>query len=201
MIDKNTKFDVSKKNRKNDHENLNSEWHHMFSGNDQMASPSSPSNDSTALVGLANSPASSATNIQATPTSSLVEYSMPERSFLQEQSSECRKELESLRTKVKNRYQILASTKDFHSSMLMKDIPSSWRMKGTLVAHLHEHKSAVTKLTSLKQNSNMFASCSTDGTVRLWDCNKLDGYQSINRYITIYGIDKFVLHRLIVFFF
>lgn len=191
MIDKTTKFDATKKHRKIETENLNSEWHHMFGGGggggacvggpDQITSPSSPSNDSTALCGLGNSPASSATNIQATPTSSLVEYSMPERSFLQEQLSECRKELESLRNKVKNRYQILASTKDFHSSMLSKDIPSTWQMKGTLVAHLHEHKSAVTKLTSLKPNSNMFASCSTDGTVRLWDCNKLDGYQSINR--------------------
>lgn len=180
MVDKHTKFDA-RKQRKTESETLNSEWHHMFGGIDQIASPSSPSNDSTALVGLANSPASSATNIQATPTSSLVEYSMPERSFLQERSSECRNDLESLRTKVKSRYQILASTRDFHSAMILKDIAPSWRMKGTLVAHLHEHKSTVTKLTSLKPNGNMFASCSTDGTVRLWDCNKLDGRQSINR--------------------
>lgn len=54
-------------------------------------------------------------------------------------------------------------------------------MKGTLVAHLHEHKSSVTKLTALKPNGPLFASASTDGTVRLWDCHKLDGDQSINK--------------------
>lgn len=107
--------------------------------------------------------------------------------FSLERSSECRLELESLRTKVKNRYQILASTRDFNSSMMLKDISGNWHMKGSLVAHLHEHKSAVTKLTSLKTNSNLFASASTDGTVRLWDCNKLDGYQSINRSRQMYS--------------
>lgn len=55
------------------------------------------------------------------------------------------------------------------------------RIKGTLVAHLHEHKSSVTRLAPLRPNSSLFASASTDGTVRLFDCNKLNGYQSINK--------------------
>lgn len=54
-------------------------------------------------------------------------------------------------------------------------------IKGTLIAHLHEHKSSVTKLTALSSSSSLFASASTDGTVRLFDCNKLNGHQSINK--------------------
>ena len=64
------------------------------------------------------------------------------------------------------------------SSMSM---PSRWKPSGLLVAHLHEHKAAVTKMTTLKPLGNLFASVSVDGTVKLWDCNKLDGHQSINR--------------------
>lgn len=101
--------------------------------------------------------------------------------FFLERTPECRVSLESLRVKIKERYRDLASTRDFDSSIRQRDLPANWRMKGTLVAHLHEHKSAVTKLAALKPNGSLFVSASTDGTVRLWDCNKLDGDQSINR--------------------
>lgn len=151
---------------------------------DQSATPSPATNES---VGIGNSPLSSATHMPTTPSSSLVEYSMPERSFLQEKTSECRQELEELQKRVKMRYQQMSSMKDFDSSIYGKDLIPNWRLKGTLVAHLHEHKSAVTKLATMKSNGNWFASASTDGTVRLWDCNKLDGYQSINRSRQIYS--------------
>lgn len=161
----------------------NSDWHHMFTI-DQSATPSPPTNES---VGIGNSPLSSATHMPTTPSSSLVEYSMPERSFLQEKTSQCRKELEALQKRIKMRYQQMSSIQDFDSSIYVKDLIPNWRLKGTLVAHLHEHKSAVTKLATLKSNGNFFVSGSTDGTVRLWDCNKLDGYQSINRSRQIYS--------------
>ncbi len=151
---------------------------------DQSATPSPPTNES---VGIGNSPLSSATHMPTTPSSSLVEYSMPERSFLQEKTSQCRKELETLQKRIKMRYQQMSSIQDFDSSIYVKDLIPNWRLKGTLVAHLHEHKSAVTKLATLKSNGNFFVSGSTDGTVRLWDCNKLDGYQSINRSRQIYS--------------
>lgn len=161
----------------------NSDWHHMFTI-DQSATPSPPTNES---VGIGNSPLSSAAHMPATPSSSLVEYSMPERSFLQEKTSQCRKELEALQKRIKMRHQQMSSAQDYDSSMYVKDLTPNWRLKGTLVAHLHEHKSAVTKLANLKSNGNFFVSGSTDGTVRLWDCNKLDGYQSINRSRQIYS--------------
>lgn len=60
-------------------------------------------------------------------------------------------------------------------------IPPGHTIKGNLVAHLHEHNSSVTKLSALSSSSSLFASASSDGTVRLFDCNKLNGHQSINK--------------------
>lgn len=122
--------------------------------------------------------------IQATPTLSLVEYSMPERGFHQEKLAECRIELDQLcnQLRVKSSLSLGGEFYEPHSS-----VPAGWKFNGSLVAHLHEHKSAVTRMTSLKTGGPLFASTSTDGTVRLWDCTKLDGHQNINRSRQLYS--------------
>lgn len=97
-----------------------------------------------------------------------------------ERNSDCRNELHLLHNKLKNQYVMLNANSDSNAAMKRASlIPNS--IKGTLIAHLHEHKSAVTKLTALSSSSSLFASASTDGTVRLFDCNKLNGHQSINK--------------------
>lgn len=116
--------------------------------------------------------------IQSTPSISLVEYSIPERGFHQERLAACRIEFDNLRHRLRGKN----ATKTIKANMERRSaVPSDWKFSGTLVAHLHEHKSAVTRMTSLKSNGSLFASTSTDGTVRLWDCAKLDGHQNINR--------------------
>lgn len=81
----------------------------------------------------------------------------------------------------------MASNRDFDPSVYYSAIPASWRMSGNLVAHLHEHSASVIKMTSLKPYGSLFASGSIDGTVRLWDCNKLNGNQSINKSRQVYS--------------
>ncbi|XP_055586304.1 phosphoinositide 3-kinase regulatory subunit 4 [Uranotaenia lowii] len=156
------------------------EWQHMFTAIDSHSpSPTSPSNESVSSVMTAGNLAPPP---QSTPTSSLVEYSMPERTAMQEKSAECRLELESLMSKMKSRYASYAVNKDLRDPTISSSpLPSGWKMNGTIVAHLHEHKAAVSRMTTLKPYGSLFASASIDGTVRLWDCNKLDGQQSINR--------------------
>lgn len=96
--------------------------------------------------------------------------------------SDCRKELNDLHNKLKIQYSILNANGDANGAMKRaSSIPPGENIKGTLIAHLHEHKSSVTKLTALSSTLSLFASASTDGTVRLFDCNKLNGYQSINK--------------------
>lgn len=43
--------------------------------------------------------------------------------------------------------------------------PPGWKLRGTLVAHLHEHRNAVNKLCVLP-DTPFFASSSLDGTIR-----------------------------------
>lgn len=105
--------------------------------------------------------------------------------IISERSSECRKDLENLRTKMKSQYSVLALSQRSH---LDRNTPYShgWRLGGTMVAHLHEHSESVIKLTPLKPHGPLFASGSIDGTVRLWDANKLSGNNGINKSRQVY---------------
>jgi WD40 repeat protein len=49
----------------------------------------------------------------------------------------------------------------------------SWRPKGVLIAHLQEHTKAINRLAVARDNV-FFASGSDDGTVRIWDCRRLE---------------------------
>jgi phosphoinositide-3-kinase, regulatory subunit 4 len=138
--------------------------------NSEFVSPSltSPMPDTLSL---------NAQKIDSTPSMSLVEFSMPERVFNQERFAECKIDLDQLfhRLKTKQALKIVKSN-DNRTNLL-----SDFNFSGNLVAHLHEHRNAVTRMTTLKSNGSLFASTSTDGTVRLWDCSKLDGHQNINK--------------------
>ncbi|KAH8293534.1 hypothetical protein KR054_001369 [Drosophila jambulina] len=142
--------------------------------------------------GLAGSPASGAI-VLGVPTAnvsaatSLGEYTMPERNCWLERSSECRKDLESLTAKIKSRYNVLAISQRCSYDKLVTPYPPGWRMNGTLVAHLHEHSESVIKLASLRPHGSLFASGSIDGTVRLWDCGKLNGNQGVNKSRQVYS--------------
>lgn len=154
-------------------EPASSDW---FLNADNTTSPSTPSPGDASLSSVV---AGSGNPNQVTQSLSLVEYSMPERSFHQERISECRQEFDQLCGSMKQKYSRNAIKE--HSERISSTVPSNWKLNGTLVAHLHEHKAAVTKMTSMKAGGPLFASSSSDGTVRLWDCNKLDGHQNINR--------------------
>ncbi|RUP49351.1 LOW QUALITY PROTEIN: hypothetical protein BC936DRAFT_142738 [Jimgerdemannia flammicorona] len=49
----------------------------------------------------------------------------------------------------------------------------AWKPEGILVAHLAEHKASVNQIC-LAPDQNFFASCSDDGTVKIWDCSRLE---------------------------
>ncbi|KAG9325386.1 hypothetical protein KVV02_002622 [Mortierella alpina] len=52
-------------------------------------------------------------------------------------------------------------------------VRSQWRPKGTLVAHLAEHKAAVNQIC-VSPDHNFFVSCSDDGSVKIWDTARLE---------------------------
>ena len=56
----------------------------------------------------------------------------------------------------------------------------SWRPRGQLVAHLAEHRGSVTRLASVP-NTTLFASTGADGSLRVWDCAKMEGRALANK--------------------
>lgn len=62
--------------RKSETDSMNSDWHHMYTNLDSATSPSTPMSDFKAAI-IAGA------HIQDTPSSSLVEYSMPEKNSIQ----------------------------------------------------------------------------------------------------------------------
>lgn len=104
---------------------------------------------------------------------------------ISEKSSSCYNSLEELKLKTKTYFQSLLSNRT-SSETYYSSIPKNWKLNGTLAAHLHEHKKTITKLTSMTPFGSLFVSSSIDGTLRLWDANKLDGRTSINRSRQVY---------------
>ncbi|XP_024899378.1 phosphoinositide 3-kinase regulatory subunit 4 isoform X2 [Pteropus alecto] len=67
-----------------------------------------------------------------------------------------------------------------------KPPPPGWRPKGLLVAHLHEHKFAVNRIRVSDEHS-LFATCSNDGTVKIWNSQKMEGKTTTTRSIITYS--------------
>ncbi|XP_064396061.1 phosphoinositide 3-kinase regulatory subunit 4-like [Halichondria panicea] len=55
-----------------------------------------------------------------------------------------------------------------------------WVPKGQLIAHIHEHKHSINRL-SVMTDSTMFATFSDDGSTKLWDVAKLEGRNIVNK--------------------
>lgn len=170
------------------------DWQYMFehlTGGGGSGGGGKAADTATAAMALAAGGGNNATH-RPHQHGTLLEYNALARGDTQERHSECRIELDTLRNRIGQQYRILAATRSFDSVIEQRDLPLGWRLKGTLVTHLHEHRAAVTRLTALSADwdgaaGGLFASCSLDGTVRIWDINRLDGNQSINRSTQVYN--------------
>ncbi|KAI8056579.1 hypothetical protein BDF22DRAFT_666984 [Syncephalis plumigaleata] len=63
-----------------------------------------------------------------------------------------------------------------------------WRPSGALVAHLTEHTAAVNQIC-LAPDHAFFATCSDDGTVKIWDCSRLGRHFDNTSRSTYYELD------------
>ncbi|KAG2217671.1 hypothetical protein INT45_006180, partial [Circinella minor] len=50
---------------------------------------------------------------------------------------------------------------------------NSWKPEGNLVAHFTEHTASINQL-AISWDNLLFASCSDDGSVKIWDCSRLE---------------------------
>lgn len=160
---------------------MNEEWQAMFgTAAEERISPSriheNRSTTPTETTDQSNVPTS--TNMSGTPKISHISRT---KNMTKCQSS-CKQEFESL-VEVKREEHLVCLRKRRTLDTLTWDPrlpPPGWKPRGHLVAHLHEHRGAVNRLIAVGDTS-LYASCSNDGTVKLWDCARIERKFSINR--------------------
>ncbi|CAH1967764.1 unnamed protein product [Acanthoscelides obtectus] len=163
--------------------NINSDWNYssseVLNRQSECSNSGGPSSRSTSSRPSSPPPENHNQFISNDPSSNV---SLHERSYIQYRRSSCYIELANLKTRQQEHYFEALRSKEWAEQAAWRPQlpPPGWRLRGTLVAHLHEHKGAVNRLCALP-DTPLFASSSADGTIRLWDCARMEGKNIANR--------------------
>lgn len=186
---------------------MNPEWKSMFGSSDSGSTTDSPKSKSLPRVDMQDKKSTSTTSLASQGSSnsgsfvtmSQGQISIPEGTLnrgtigsitqdmnkaLSTRYNPCKIELRNLVHKQRERYHEDILSKD----LLIDDMSpwesqpplSNWRPKGLLIAHLHEHRGSINRI-QVSCDHSYFATASNDGTIKLWECDKLEGKSSINR--------------------
>ncbi|XP_052002420.1 phosphoinositide 3-kinase regulatory subunit 4-like isoform X2 [Xyrauchen texanus] len=160
--------------------NLNEEWKSMFGSLDP---PSSAQTPLTVHEGGAVQPKKTT----ALPNIQVVQ-SLTGVSTYQRRITTCKAELQQLVQQKREQCNAERMAKQMMESAEWESRPPlpGWHPKGLLVAHLHEHKSAVNRIRVSDEHS-VFATCSNDGTVKIWDSQKMEGKTTTTRSVLTYS--------------
>uniref|UniRef100_A0A8C1IQP2 non-specific serine/threonine protein kinase n=1 Tax=Cyprinus carpio TaxID=7962 RepID=A0A8C1IQP2_CYPCA len=176
--------------------NLNEEWKSMFGSLDPPSLAQTPSTVPNVLVpssggepngALAGERLQSET-MQPRKTTALpniqVVQSVTGASTYQRRITTCKAELQQLVQQKREQCNAERMAKQMMESAEWESRPPlpGWHPKGLLVAHLHEHKSAVNRIRVSDEHS-IFATCSNDGTVKIWDSQKMEGKTTTTRFL------------------
>lgn len=134
---------------------MNDEWLHMFGSTTNNKIANSDDDDSSREIPVAHEA-----------------REVGEEMSIHVQCPPCQSELNHLISHKKTHYVPPLNIKVIQSS--------PFRPKGVLIAHLQEHDSAVNRVIHLEDTS-FFATCSSDGTVKIWDSSKMEGKSTANR--------------------
>ncbi|NXI47040.1 PI3R4 kinase, partial [Galbula dea] len=189
--------------------NVNEEWKSMFGsleptnisqpvpkGHGQSTDPEAQAGKplrSESLAGIcatssSSSQASDGTLVQPRKPTMQVPSSTASPSAHQLRVTTCKTELQQLIQQKREQCNAerLAKQMMENAEWESKPPPPGWRPKGLLVAHLHEHKSAVNRIRVSDEHS-IFATCSNDGTVKIWNSQKMEGKTTTTRSILTYS--------------
>uniref|UniRef100_A0A8C1A371 non-specific serine/threonine protein kinase n=2 Tax=Cyprinus carpio TaxID=7962 RepID=A0A8C1A371_CYPCA len=168
--------------------NLNEEWKSMFGSLDPPSSAQTPSTVPNVLIPSSGGDgAMQPRKTTALPTVQVVQ-SVTGASTYQRRITTCKAELQQLVQQKREQCNAERMTKQMMESAEWesKPPPPGWHPKGLLVAHLHEHKSAVNRIRVSDEHS-IFATCSNDGTVKIWDSQKMEGKTTTTRSVLTYS--------------
>ncbi|KAI7806826.1 phosphoinositide 3-kinase regulatory subunit 4 isoform X4 [Triplophysa rosa] len=160
--------------------NLNEEWKSMFGSLDPPSSTPTPPT-------VPESGAVQPRKATALPTIQVVQ-SVTGTSTYQRRITTCKAELQQLVQQKREQCNAERMAKQMMESAEWESRPPlpGWHPKGLLVAHLHEHKAAVNRIRVSDEHS-IFATCSNDGTVKIWDSQKMEGKTTTTRSVLTYS--------------
>ncbi|KAH9515561.1 phosphoinositide-3-kinase, regulatory subunit 4 [Bulinus truncatus] len=200
----------NRKTKKQDSVVMNPEWKKMFGSDEPEAVSLSSSPKSSSLSNLdrrqsetsLKTPLSTTATTPVSPThsstDSMSQVLLTSESFqralaLSQSQEKSQKSVTTRYAKCKWELRDLVHHRraQFEADILLTDAisgitwdshypPDTWKPKGVLVAHLQEHRGAINRL-SVSHDHKYFASCSNDGTVRIWESGKLEGKTAANR--------------------
>jgi phosphoinositide-3-kinase regulatory subunit 4 len=192
--------------------NMNDEWKHMF-GSYPTGTESTATTDvggSMTATLTQSDTNSSATTIEAVLTDAQMTNVIPvaheahelDYEILHTSCPPCLKNQRNLITHKKDSYEFslwsrgvdlsnlssMGVTESFKSNQRVSS--SGVRPRGCLIAHLHEHSKGVNKIIAIS-NTNYFATCSDDGSIKTWDAGRIEAAKlAINKsFQTIYSKD------------
>ncbi|EDV23910.1 uncharacterized protein TRIADDRAFT_57612 [Trichoplax adhaerens] len=146
---------------------MNAEWKHMFGSTQKIDHLPSKKNSSKSL--LSNLP------------SEQIKSSSDRKGSISEKQSQLRSAKNSTSSLAADRgLQKYGSKKGLKAKQVgivdweKVPTPAGWKPKGELIAHIREHRGAITKIAT-SEDSKLFASGSSDGTVKLWEAKRMEG--------------------------
>ncbi|XP_050537002.1 phosphoinositide 3-kinase regulatory subunit 4 [Daktulosphaira vitifoliae] len=168
--------------------NMNEEWRCMFGSPDS----SKPTHSYKNL-----SPVGSSYTFDVQPSPSHSIEGPNDMSYIHYRYAPCRLQLGKLISHRQDCYEMTIRRHEWAEQEVWKPRlpPLGWRLRSQLVAHLHEHKGAVNRLVSIP-NTSLFASCSSDSYVRVWDCVKMEGKNIANRSKQVYNHQNGALYGM-----
>ncbi|XP_029445209.1 phosphoinositide 3-kinase regulatory subunit 4 [Rhinatrema bivittatum] len=189
--------------------NVNEEWKSMFGSlepaniaqsaprvqpstdqdGSQTGKPTHSESSAGISVPLSSSPqATDGTAVQPRKPTLQIFSSTTLPSMCQIRITTCKTELQQLVQQKREQCSAERITKQMmeNAEWESKPPPPGWRPKGLLVAHLHEHKSPVNRIRVSDEHS-IFATCSNDGTVKIWNSQKMEGKTTTTRSILTYS--------------
>lgn len=157
---------------------MNEEWKSMFGSQEPPAAPSA------AVDGASSQSRKSSALAPAVP----VLQSVSTGPSYQRRLNTCKVELQQLLQQKREQCSAERIAKQMMESNEWESRPPrpGWNPKGLLVAHLHEHKAAVNRIRVSDEHS-IFATASNDGSVKVWDSQKMEGKTTTTRSVLTYS--------------
>ncbi|GFQ80252.1 phosphoinositide 3-kinase regulatory subunit 4 [Trichonephila clavata] len=184
---------ASKKKSGVDSPVMNEEWQHMFATSDSKNPPSPKlqhQNSDNSLNSNSKVLASGKSTDESLEIITAVDgkISPLQLSVIEDikpnHCAPCREELHALIHKKQEECQNDEIARAASEIEFKEDKPISKKHikipSGHLIAHLHEHRGTVNRIQVIP-STLLFATCSNDGTVKIWDCEKMEGKNVANR--------------------